>query len=191
MTKDEIRAHIKTAPATEFEADHIDYYLHVTDQGQIVQGASKADFSAVVTLTPEDYGLTLEEYDRTDVKDAIYAHEEDGDPLFERIIDELYTQAAAHLAEATRDKLSALVPLDMPDDLRRHIAETYDAAAWEPITGTIWEHGTPWSLSLFEQDIEYDGHTWRCHIVQRTVFDADDPAAVDFAEDILSNAFQI
>lgn len=102
MTKDDIRAYIKTAPATEFEADHIDYYLHITDQGRIAQGASNADFSAVVTLTLEDYGLTQEEYDSSDVKDAIYAHEEDGDPLFERIIDELYTQAAAHLAEVAR-----------------------------------------------------------------------------------------
>lgn len=94
------------------------------------------------------------------------------------------------LSDMTRDKLSG-DPLTMPEDLRRHIAETYDAAAWEPITGTIWEHGIPWSLSLFNRDVDHGGRMWRCHIIQRIVFDADEPDTVDFAEDILSNAFLI
>lgn len=79
----------------------------------------------------------------------------------------------------------------MNERLRQNIGEIYDAGAWEPVTGIVWQGDDPWQLMSFEQDVEFEGKTWRCVIVQCIHFDADDLDAVDYAEDVFSAAFVI
>lgn len=97
ISKSTIKSWIINHAAAEFENDHIDYYLHITDSGEIVDNASKADKSIICTLTPEDYGMTLEEYRTAENPEVIYDHEVDGDPIFERIVNELYQEAAKYI----------------------------------------------------------------------------------------------
>ena len=95
--KSTIKTWITTHTAAEFESDHIDYYLHITDDGEIVDSASEADKSIICTLTPEDYGMTLEEYQTAENPEPVCDHEADGDPIFERIVDELYQEATEYI----------------------------------------------------------------------------------------------
>lgn len=79
----------------------------------------------------------------------------------------------------------------MHDELRLHIGEVYGSEAWEAVTGTIWTNGRPWQLWKLEQDVEHAGSRWRCVIVQRSVYDPDDITALDYAEDIFAEAWEI
>lgn len=81
--------------------------------------------------------------------------------------------------------------MKMQEDLRRHIGEIYDGGCWQQLTGRYHEGETPWELWLFERDVEYIGSTWRCVIVEKTVFDPDDPEAVDYAEDVFAEAWEL
>ena len=104
ISKSAIKTWITTHSPAEFERDHIDYYLHITDAGEIVNDVRKADKSIICTLTPKDYGMTLEEYQTAENPEPIYDHEADGDPIFERIVDELYRAATEYLCnELKRD----------------------------------------------------------------------------------------
>lgn len=97
MKKESIKTWIADHAAAEFETDHICYYLHITDSGDIVDDASKADASFVCRLSPEDFGLTQEQYEAAENPEAVYEHEIDGDPIYERIISSLYDQAMKYL----------------------------------------------------------------------------------------------
>ena len=89
----------------EFQKDHVDYYLHVSEDGDIVSNVAHADESFIYPVTYESYGFTLEDIeadqcnDFCTIKDAIYAHEVDGDDIFEEIIENLCTQANKWLEE--------------------------------------------------------------------------------------------
>jgi len=80
---------------------------------------------------------------------------------------------------------------NMDRDLRQHISETIDGGAWEAVTSILWQDGTPWQLWKLERDIEFDGDLWRCVIVAKAVYDPDDPGAVDYAVDVISEAWMI
>ena len=97
ITKEEIKSWIKNHAAAEFEPEHIDYYLHITDDGEVVDNYSKADKSFVCSLRPEDFGLTQEEYETAENPEAIYSHEVDGDPIYEEIVENLLKQAQKYL----------------------------------------------------------------------------------------------
>lgn len=97
ITREVIKNWIKNHAAAEFEPEHIDYYLHITDAGEIVDSCSKADKSFICSLRPEDFGLTQEEYETAENPEAIYQHEVDGDPIYEQIIDDLMSQARDYL----------------------------------------------------------------------------------------------
>ena len=79
----------------------------------------------------------------------------------------------------------------MDIDLRLHVGEIYDGAAWEAVTGVLWNNGVPFQLFKFEQDVDYDGARWRCVIIQKCVYDRDDVSAVDYAEDVFAEAWTI
>lgn len=89
----------------EFEESTVDYYLHISEDGEIVYGASDADESIVYSIPYERYGFTLEDIEADEcndfctIKDAIYAHEVDGDDIFEEIVENLCTQANKWLEE--------------------------------------------------------------------------------------------
>lgn len=97
ITREAIKEWIKNHGAAEFEPESIDYYLHITDEGEIVDSCSKAGKSFIYSLRPEDFGLTQEEYKAAENPEAIYSHEVDGDPIFEKIIDNLMRQALNYL----------------------------------------------------------------------------------------------
>ena len=97
ITREAIKEWIKNHAAAEFEPDRIDYYLHITDEGEVVDDYSKADKTFICSLRPEDFGLAQEEYKAAENPEAIYQHEVDGDPIFEKIIDNLMSQALNYL----------------------------------------------------------------------------------------------
>lgn len=97
INREAIKEWIKNHGAAEFEPESIDYYLHITDEGEIVDSCSKADKSFIYSLRPEDFGLTQEEYKAAENPEAIYQHEVDGDPIYEEIVENLLKQAQAYL----------------------------------------------------------------------------------------------
>ena len=99
MTKAEIREYIKNNTAAEFEADSIVYYLHISDDGKIVTSVEAADATFTTALKPEDYGMTQEQYQSAENPETVYSCEEDGNPIFEGIVDSLYEQAQKYLDE--------------------------------------------------------------------------------------------
>lgn len=101
LSKKVIKEWIQEHEAAEFEERAVCYYLHLTDTGEVVDSADKADESFTARVPIEAYGLTLDEYRRAESPEAIYAHEVDGDTLFERIIDELYRQAEEYIGGAS------------------------------------------------------------------------------------------
>lgn len=98
-TKTGIKTWISNHAAAEFEEDKIVYYLHVREDGTLADDVSDADASLTVERSPEDFGLTPEEYASAESPEAVYAHEVDGDPVYEGIVDALLSQATAYLAE--------------------------------------------------------------------------------------------
>lgn len=99
MTINDIRNAIKNNISVEFENHSIDYYLRITDDGEIVDSVDKADCTFICHLSPYDYGMTMEEYHSSESPDEIYSHEVDGDPIFEKIVSDLYFQAKKYLDE--------------------------------------------------------------------------------------------
>lgn len=97
ITSEAIKNWIKNHAAAEFEPESIDYYLHITDAGEIVDSCAKADKSFICSLHPEDFGLTQEEYETAENPEVIYQHEVDGDPIYERIVENLFKQAQRYL----------------------------------------------------------------------------------------------
>lgn len=97
MTKTEIKNYIQTAAAAEFEDDKIVYYIHISDDGNLLKGYEKADKTITCELSPEDYGMTEEEYRTAESPEAIYDHEVDGDPIYERIVDTLFEKANKYI----------------------------------------------------------------------------------------------
>lgn len=79
----------------------------------------------------------------------------------------------------------------MTSEIRQQISENYDGSAWESVTGILWQDGKPWQLRKFEEIVEYEGCLWQCLVVTKIVFDADDIGAVDYCEDILSEAWEL
>lgn len=99
ITKTDIKTWISNHAAAEFEEGRIVYYLHVKDDGTVADDSDSADASLTCALSPEDFGLTPEEYATAESPEPIYAHEVDGDPVYERIVNDLLAQATAYLAE--------------------------------------------------------------------------------------------
>lgn len=97
ISKKAIKEWIQEHEAADFEEREVCYYLHLTDTGEVVGSVDKADESFIVRVPIEEYGLTLDEYQHAESPEAIYAHEVDGDPIFERVTDELYRQAAEYM----------------------------------------------------------------------------------------------
>ena len=82
--------------------------------------------------------------------------------------------------------------MTMNDSLRTHIGETIDGGAWEAVTGVYWEdESTPWQITKFENDVSFEGCLYRCVILEKVVYDPEDITAVDYAEDILAQAWVV
>ncbi len=83
------------------------------------------------------------------------------------------------------------VDYEPTDDLRQDISETYDSSTWEPVTGILYKNDEPFQIHKFSRDVEYEHKTIRVLIITRTVYDRDDPTAVDYSEDLLFYAWVI
>ena len=87
----------------EFEKETVDYYLHLTEDGKIVSNVSDADESFICSVPYERYGLredgTDENSSNENSANIIYAHEVDGDDIFEEISRNLWTKANQWLEE--------------------------------------------------------------------------------------------
>ena len=104
MTKAEIKNYIQTAAAAEFEDDKIVYYIHISDDGSLLKGCEDADETITCELSPEDYGMTEEEYRTAENPEAIYSHEIDGDPIYERIVDILFEKANKYIGSMKKEE---------------------------------------------------------------------------------------
>lgn len=75
----------------------------------------------------------------------------------------------------------------MDRNLRRDIAEHYDGSFWEPMGTRVFNgDGTSWQLYFFDQNVEHDGGTLRCMIVDRWNFNDVDKDDVDSVDEIFS-----
>lgn len=81
--------------------------------------------------------------------------------------------------------------LKMSSEMKLAIGETCGAEYWEPISSKMWEVNTPWQLMYFEHDFEYEKQLWRVVVIEKYVYDADDPEAIDRTEEVFSSAWVI
>ena len=79
----------------------------------------------------------------------------------------------------------------MDEQIRTDIAENYGAECWQSITGKLYP-ATDESFRLFkfDRDVEHNGKTYRCVIVQKVVYDGH-TEDIDYAEDLFAEAWQI
>lgn len=100
LSEDAVREALINYQSAEFEADHVDYYLHITADGTIVPDMYKADETFISSAHPTSYGYTLEQWQSGEVStEDVYDHEVAGDPVFDEIVHELTDQANAWLAK--------------------------------------------------------------------------------------------
>ena len=100
LSEDAVREALIKYQSAEFEETGVDYYLHITADGEIVPNMYKADETFISSAHPTAYGYTLEQWQSGEVSsEDIYDHEVAGDPVFDEIVHELTDQANAWLAK--------------------------------------------------------------------------------------------
>ena len=103
ISTEDVVGYIKDHVAAEIDNHGVTYYLHITDDGEIVDSCADADFSATVDLGPADYGMTAEAYAAEETPDFIYAHEVIGDQLFDQVVKDLADSANEYLEGISED----------------------------------------------------------------------------------------
>lgn len=84
----------------EFETSHVAYYLHMTEDGEIVSDAAHTDETFIYTVPYERYGLeNVSDRRYNEVQDTVYSHEVDGDEIFNEVAENLCNQANKWLKE--------------------------------------------------------------------------------------------
>ena len=98
LSENAVREALINYQSAEFEETDVDYYLHITADGEIVPNMYKADETFISSAHPTAYGYTLEQWQSGEVSsEDIYDHEVAGDPVFDEIVRELTDQANAWL----------------------------------------------------------------------------------------------
>lgn len=88
------------AGVAEFETNHVAYYLHVTEDGEIVSDAAHADETFIYVVQYEHYGLENVSDERyNEIQNTVYSHEVDGDEIFSEVVRNLCSQANKWLKE--------------------------------------------------------------------------------------------
>lgn len=101
FTREAIADHLINAPSAELESkDTFTYYLHMTDDQQLLNGRSGADitFKAYRDFTP--YAVEEDPDDLTHFFDS----ETLDTPDFAAVVDDLYEQAVAYFNEMEEDE---------------------------------------------------------------------------------------
>lgn len=100
LSEDAVREALINYQSAEFEETGVDYYLHITADGEIVPNMYKADETFISSAHPTAYGYTVEQWQSGEVStEDVYDHEVAGDPVFDEIVHELTDQANAWLAK--------------------------------------------------------------------------------------------
>ena len=91
ITKEDIRKYLQDETSAEpDDFGNFTYYLHVTDNAEIVNQVSEADETFTSVLDPEAYSNFPNDHDfREDI-------EVEGNPYFEAVVDDLYNQACEY-----------------------------------------------------------------------------------------------
>lgn len=98
LSEDAVREALINYQSAEFEETGVDYYLHITADGEIVPDMYKADETFISSAHPTAYGYTVEQWQSGEVStEDVYDHEVAGDPVFDEIVRELTDQANAWL----------------------------------------------------------------------------------------------
>lgn len=79
----------------------------------------------------------------------------------------------------------------MDEGLRRNIDECDGIFGWEAVTGLLLKGETPFKIWKFDKDVEYEHKMYRCLIIEKDVYNADDIDAVDYSETIYEDAWEI
>lgn len=100
LSEDAVREALINFQSAEFEESGVNYYLHITADGEIVPNMYKADETFISSAHPTAYGYTLEQWQSGEVStEDVYDHEVAGDPVFDQIVRDLTAQANAWLAK--------------------------------------------------------------------------------------------
>ncbi len=100
LSEDAVREALINYQSAEFEETGVDYYLHITADGEIVPNMYKADETFISSAHCSAYGYTVEQWQSGEVStEDVYDHEVAGDPVFDEIVHELTDQANAWLAK--------------------------------------------------------------------------------------------
>lgn len=100
LSEDAVREALIKYQSAEAEGDGVDYYLHVTSDGEIVPNMYEANETFISSAHCSAYGYTVEQWQSGEVStEDVYDHEVAGDPVFDEIVHELTDQANAWLAK--------------------------------------------------------------------------------------------
>lgn len=103
ISNEDIVRYTQDHAAAEIDNYGVVYYLHITDDGEIVDLHSDSDFTAAVFLRPSDYGMTAEEFAAEETPDFVYAREVVGDRLYDWVVADLANFANEYLAKISED----------------------------------------------------------------------------------------
>lgn len=100
LSEDAVREALIKYQSAEAEGDGVDYYLHVTSDGEIVPNMYEANETFISSAHCSAYGYTVEQWQSGEVStEDVYDHEVAGDPVFDEIVHELTDQANTWLAK--------------------------------------------------------------------------------------------
>ena len=77
------------------------------------------------------------------------------------------------------------------DEIRTYIAEHYDGAAFEPLSGPRMSPEGLWQVYKLETDVDIGKDRFRVFLLTRSFFDQDDPTAVEYSEDLFFRAWRL
>lgn len=79
----------------------------------------------------------------------------------------------------------------MNKELRKKIDENYDGGFWEKVTGILHNNDTPFCIYKFEHDVEFENETYRCIIIEKQIYDPEDPQIIDSVETLLEESWKL
>ena len=92
---------LKDNQSCEFTSTGVTYYLHVTENGDILPAFYDADETFTVSVPCEKYGLSLDQWQDEDstFSETVYDQEVPENPVFKGVCEDLTSQANAWVEE--------------------------------------------------------------------------------------------
>lgn len=79
----------------------------------------------------------------------------------------------------------------MDKELRKKIDENYDGRFWEKVTGILHNNDTPFCIYKFEQDVEFENEIYRCIIIEKQIYNPEEPQIIDSVETLLEESWKL